>query len=1117
MWEALVKPPRGRISQRNFLMFFATFLVACFVYLASVSTPVYAANPATWDGDALQYQGNTYTSLDITSTAGLDKLPADAIAYQYISKTGGKQVAHIIYFPGGAAPKNSKEATYIQYTLNPPNSYTDPAKKTSINVEPSANNSEDSLNTSTTCDVDGVGWMVCTVSNWMAGGMDMLYNLVASFLNVTPLTNSNESLYAAWGFMRNIANLAFIIAFLVLIYYHLTGTVDAKLSIRVIVPRIVLVAVLVNVSYWIAAIAVDASNIAGYSIQQLFNTLREQLGAANSDVGGIGWKTITAFVLSGGAATYAGVAALGGATAFSGTSMSFLLIGALIPVLFAIFVAFAVLAVRQALITVFVIISPLAFIAYLLPNTEEWFTRWRKLFVAMLVMFPAFSFIFGAAQMAGIIIIQNAPDGILGIAIVILGLVVQSVPLFVTPFLIKLSTGVMGTIAGMVNNRGKGIFDRTRNWANDRSSFHKERAMASNPQNGPMQGMRRRYRNTGRHYGMRQHHRERMKAGYTSQAEALYERSARGQRAYREGRLGEDQKEYSKNFNEELFQRRVAGDVDPSTRSRGEQRLRYLANRQDQRYAEHQHMLHDSHAAGVRAGIIKDRIHDDGEQHVREAIANAAPGSYHARIRDHQEQSVISKGLAENALKEVNARGKQRLAETILADQAQFDRVVRTHEFEGRAAQVNELVEDAAKHNWQQVMLDDRTIYSRQLERQGNAKQLKELQDEWESILVEASTGRTDDYQRRHGPITQEVATSIQAIQTAEQGIEAEAFRKARGEHVKKVQLNKTLKADPTLLERAAGIDSEGSAKVLASLQKEASALHMENVEAAKSVFTNDKRYKNNVLVDVYRNGVLADGSKATMVQRHAALQRLLLETGNNYAVQDILDFSHEIGAQEMKDANGNTIVDASGDPVLFDIYGNQLSDEEIDSRRDTQQIINDAYAKNKVKVDWYSGTDRGLSESGRYIARDKNFNVRTDFAGSELSIAMEINKGKVDRIRAQGADIDLIDKQARALARRDVREELLEKEAAKQYADNLEAFLKDEHTGMRLEPRNRGSYHILLKELRAYVADQPINLAQMDNEYVDVVSGQTVRVLDLNKISNKPYSRRPAGPIQLS
>lgn len=60
----------------------------------------------------------------------------------------------------------------------------------------------------------------------------------------------------------------------------------------------------------------------------------------------------------------------------------------------------------------FTIVSPLAFVALVLPKTEKWFDRWKDTFVAMLIMFPLFSLVFGGAVLAGGAIIASANNNI---------------------------------------------------------------------------------------------------------------------------------------------------------------------------------------------------------------------------------------------------------------------------------------------------------------------------------------------------------------------------------------------------------------------------------------------------------------------------------------------------------------------------------------------------------------------------------------------------------------------------------------------------------------------------------------------------------------------------------
>jgi len=137
-----------------------------------------------------------------------------------------------------------------------------------------------------------------------------------------------------------------------------------------------------------------------------------------------------------------------------------------------------IMAARQALIIILIIVSPLAFVCYLLPGTEKWFKKWRDLFFTMLVFFPAFAVVFGGAQLAGILIIQNA-SGPNGAIMHVLGMLVQIIPLAITPLIMKLSGGVLGKFAGFVNDKNKGLYDRSKNWSKDRRETIKNKKLAN--------------------------------------------------------------------------------------------------------------------------------------------------------------------------------------------------------------------------------------------------------------------------------------------------------------------------------------------------------------------------------------------------------------------------------------------------------------------------------------------------------------------------------------------------------------------------------------------------------------------------------------------------------------
>ncbi len=298
-------------------------------------------------------------------------------------------------------------------------------------------------------------------------------------------------MYRAWEIMRGFANICFVLAFLVIIYAQLTSVGLNNYEIKRMIPKLIIASILVNLSYYICSIAVDLSNISGYALQQTFHDIQNSLGnsTASGNFDATSWKNITEYILTGGTAGIGAVLGIGALLTTTGgsiTAMIFLLFPMLVAGILAVLVALLVLAARQALITILIIIAPLAFVAYLLPNTEKWFDKWRDIMTTMLLVFPMFSLLFGGSQLAAYLILQNANQ----FSVVLLALAVQVAPLAITPFLVKFSGSLIGRVAGMVNNPNKGLIDRTRNFANERVANRAARATAQGAQQRNRMGLR---------------------------------------------------------------------------------------------------------------------------------------------------------------------------------------------------------------------------------------------------------------------------------------------------------------------------------------------------------------------------------------------------------------------------------------------------------------------------------------------------------------------------------------------------------------------------------------------------------------------------------------------------
>lgn len=308
------------------------------------------------------------------------------------------------------------------------------------------------------CVIEGIGWIICPVITFMASVADASFIFLAnSFLRTDPqVFNTNSDTYKAWSVMRSIANVAFVIIFLIIIFSQLTSMGVSNYGVKKMLPRLLVAAILVNLSYFICQVAIDLSNILGYSIKDAFggvtsvvaDTTNIQALAANPFNTGSGFAGIAGAVIT---------SALVGVALYS-------LLSSLIPILLAAVIALVVilfiLIARQAIIVLLIVISPLAFVAFLLPNTEGLFKQWRKMLTAMLLLFPIIALVYGASELASQVLAGAFAGTVEGDSSDLFGQIaaaaILTLPLFAVPVLLKKSLDgipVLGQLASKYSSR----------------------------------------------------------------------------------------------------------------------------------------------------------------------------------------------------------------------------------------------------------------------------------------------------------------------------------------------------------------------------------------------------------------------------------------------------------------------------------------------------------------------------------------------------------------------------------------------------------------------------------------------------------------------------------------
>lgn len=259
-------------------------------------------------------------------------------------------------------------------------------------------------NTST-CAIETVGWVICPVMRSIAKLADYGFAFInQNFLRIEYNIQANDGgVYKAWELVRNVANALFVLAFMIIIYSQITGRGEGGYTIKRMLPKLIIAVIMVNISYYACAAAIDVSNIVGDSTLAAMKWVSDQVGQAamTLDSAENGFEDsrlsdITSSVLT-----------------KSGTVWILLAPVAAVTIAIAIIcgVGLVLLIMRKVVVAMLVLASPLIFVAYLLPNLERAFQQWIRLFLQLLILYPIIAFLLGTGQIISATIINVDSGG----------------------------------------------------------------------------------------------------------------------------------------------------------------------------------------------------------------------------------------------------------------------------------------------------------------------------------------------------------------------------------------------------------------------------------------------------------------------------------------------------------------------------------------------------------------------------------------------------------------------------------------------------------------------------------------------------------------------------------
>ena len=259
-----------------------------------------------------------------------------------------------------------------------------------------------------TSELTGVGWFLCPAIEKLADFADSVWGMLEGYLVTSPL-QATGSTYDAWKTMRDLANVLLALVFILIIISQVSNVGISNYGIKKMLPRFIIATVALNISYFVIQIIVDIANIIGSTLLGIITTPIQSMNLTD-----VGWGALLTAILAGGG-TAAGATLIGGTIAASvfgiGTLFMFVLM-AIVPGVIGIVSGLLALVFRSAVIPVLAILAPLAFAAWILPNTQSVFDKWKKVFTGMVFLYPLAAIYYGGLKLLAFTALADKTGGV---------------------------------------------------------------------------------------------------------------------------------------------------------------------------------------------------------------------------------------------------------------------------------------------------------------------------------------------------------------------------------------------------------------------------------------------------------------------------------------------------------------------------------------------------------------------------------------------------------------------------------------------------------------------------------------------------------------------------------
>lgn len=310
------------------------------------------------------------------------------------------------------------------------------------------------------CDFNGdpFTWFVCPVIDSMEKMIQKVDNFLTESMtfNTKNFFEDTPGYRTAWNSFRLLGTGLLIVAGLIMLASQALGLeIFDAYTIKKVLPRLLIAIIGMSLSWPLLRYAIDLFNILGVDIRNLIYSPFSSTAAGGN--------------LSAGA-----MAVISGAVIYQFMALGPLgILSFLATAALAVLVGFIIIIARYLALMVIIIFAPIAIAAYVLPNTQKLWNIWKDNFLGLLLVYPIISAFIAIGRVFSAVSLSGQAPAFGGTTIMqIIGLISYFLPYFLLPIAFRMASGVIGTIAGFVNDSHKGAFDKLKGFRKGQYESH---------------------------------------------------------------------------------------------------------------------------------------------------------------------------------------------------------------------------------------------------------------------------------------------------------------------------------------------------------------------------------------------------------------------------------------------------------------------------------------------------------------------------------------------------------------------------------------------------------------------------------------------------------------------